>query len=177
MRDDSLTIASDDCAAVDPLLSPFVDGELFGADQSLVERHLEGCARCRAAVEAYREWGVLFRETVASEAARDLSAISWPRDAAPTTQEAIARLTPRGGVFYDVARWLHPWPVFAGATLLVALIIGVGLVRAPAPERLVEIDRLDAAGSVMVFTADGGRTAIIWLSETEKPSDAELTPT
>lgn len=177
MSDEPVMIASDDCEAVDPFLSAFVDGELFGADRSAVERHLAGCGRCRSAVDAYREWGAVLRETVASEAATDLSRIAWPRDAASDPQREAARLTPRGRVLYDVARWLHPWPVFAGAAALVALIIGVGVLRAPVPERVVEIDRLDAAGSVMVFTADGGRTAIIWLSETEEPSDPALTPT
>lgn len=180
MTDEPVMIASDDCDAVDPFLSAFVDGELFGTDRSMVERHLAGCGRCRAAVAAYREWGTALRETVASEATRDLSAIAWPPAAAPAARRDAPRLTHRGRLFYDVARWAHPWPVFAGAVALVALIIGVGLGvglwRAPVPERLVEIDRLDAAGSVMVFTTDGGRTAIIWLSETEEPSDPGLTP-
>jgi hypothetical protein len=85
-------------------------------------------------------------------------------------------LTPRRRLFYDVARWSHPWPVFAGAAALVALIVGVGLWTPVVPERLVEIDWLDAAGPVMVFTADEGRTAIIWLSEPDERSTPEPTP-
>jgi len=174
MTDEPVMIASDDCDAVDPFLSAFADGELSQGDRLVVERHLSGCARCRAAVASFREWGAILRETAASEATRDLSAIGWPP--APVAGPEAARLTPRGKLFYDVARWAHPWPVFAGAAALVALIIGVGVWRAPVPERLVEIDRLDAVGSVMVLTADGGRTAIIWLSETEEPSDPGATP-
>jgi anti-sigma factor RsiW len=177
MTDDHVMIASDDCDAVDPFLSAFADGELFGADRSTVEQHLAGCVRCRSSVDAYREWGTVLRETVASGAARDLSVITWPPAAAPAARSESPRLTRRGRLFYDVARWAHPWPVFAGAAALVALIIGVGLWRPPLPERVVEIDRLDAAGSVMVFTADGGRTAIIWLSESKEPPAPALTPT
>jgi hypothetical protein len=86
-------------------------------------------------------------------------------------------LTLRGRLLYDVARWSNPWPVFAGAAALVVLLIGIGLWRPPAAERLVEIERLDAAGPVMVFTADEGRTAIIWLSEPEERLTPEPTST
>lgn len=168
-------IAPDDCDAMDQFLSAFADGELLGVDRATVERHLAGCARCRATVNDYREWGTALLETVGTKAARDLSGITWP----PAPVRAPAHpplLTPRRRLFYDVARWSHPWPVFAGAAALVALIIGVGLWRPEAPERLVEIDRLDAAGSVMVFTADEGRTAIIWLSEPEEHFTPEPTP-
>jgi anti-sigma factor RsiW len=177
MTDERVTIASDDCDAVDPFLSAFADGELFGADRLTVERHLVRCGRCRASIDAYREWGAVLRETVESAATRDLSGLAWPPASAPAALRQAPRLTPRGRLFYDVARWAHPWPVFAGAAALVALIIGVGLWRPAAPEPRVEIERLDAAGSVMVFTADGGRTAIIWLSETEERMDPALTPT
>src|SRR5574341_1326783 len=120
MTDDRAMIASEDCDAVEPFLSAFLDGELFGADRATVERHLVGCGRCRAVVEEYRQWG---------------------------------------------------------AALLVALLIGIGLWRPPVPERLVDIERLDAAGPVMVFTADEGRSAIIWLSEPEERPTPEPTST
>lgn len=173
MKDDTLIIASDDCDTVEPFLSAFVDGELRGPERATVDRHLTGCDRCRAVVTEYREWGPALRDTVAAEATRDLSAVTWPRSPAPVRPSPA--LTPRRRVFYDVARWGNPWPVFAGAAALVALIVGIGLWTPADPERLVEIDRIDAAGPVMVFTANQGRTAIIWLSEPEE-SAAESTP-
>lgn len=175
MSPDPIMIAPGDCDALDQFLSAFADGELPGVDRATVERHLAGCARCRATVNAYREWGPALREATATAAARDLSAITWP----PAPAGAPARpspLTPRRRLFYDVARWSHPWPVFAGAAALVALIIGVGLWSPGVPDYRVQIDRLDAAGPVMVFTADEGRTAIIWLSEPEQRLNPEPTP-
>lgn len=170
-------IASDDCDAVEPLLSAYFDGELVGVERAEVERHLAGCRRCRAVVEAYRGWGPALREVVADQAARDLSAVTWPPAAGKAPARPPRTLTLRRGLFYDVARRRNPWPVFAGAAALVALIIGIGVWRPAVPERVVEIERLDAAGPVMVFTADEGRTAIIWLSEPEEGLIPELTST
>ncbi len=168
MTDDRVMVASDDCDAVEPFLSAFLDGEIFGADRATVERHLVGCGRCRALMEEYRAWGPALRGAVERAAVRDLSAITWPPASVRSPASSSRILTPRRVLLYDVARRANPWPVFAGAAALVVLLVAIGLWRPPAPERLVEIDRLDAAGPVMVFTADEGRTAIIWLSEPEQ---------
>jgi anti-sigma factor RsiW len=167
MKDESLMIDFDDCDAIDPYLSAFVDEELFGADRATVEGHLAGCDRCRSVVKDYRGWGVALRDAVEAGSARDLSPVAWPPAPARTQDRSPAALTPRRRLFYDVARWLNPWPVFAGAAALVALVVGIGVWNPTAPDRLVEIERIDAAGPVMVFTANEGRTAIIWLSEPE----------
>ena len=39
-----------DCSSIDPLVTPYVDGELRGADQKAVAQHLRACAPCRARV-------------------------------------------------------------------------------------------------------------------------------
>ncbi len=174
MNPDPTTIAPDDCEALDRHLSAYVDGELPGAERATVERHLADCARCRATADAYRGWGPALRAAMGAEAARDLSAIAWPPG---RPADRPSPLTRRRRLFYDVARWSHPWPVLAGAAALVALIIGVGWWNpATIPERRVEIDRIDADGPVMVFTANEGRTAIIWLSEPDQRLDPEPTP-
>jgi hypothetical protein len=85
-------------------------------------------------------------------------------------------LTPRRRLLYDVARWFNPWPVFAGAAAMVALIVAIGLWRPAIPEALVEIERLDAAGPVMVLTGGDGRTTIIWLVEPEETPQSEAAP-
>ena len=42
------------CADLNEALVDLVDGRLDGAEQRSVERHLEGCANCRALVEDLR---------------------------------------------------------------------------------------------------------------------------
>jgi len=43
-----------DCFAVDPLVTPYVDGELAAADREAVERHINACSPCRARVARER---------------------------------------------------------------------------------------------------------------------------
>jgi anti-sigma factor RsiW len=42
------------CQSVDPLVTPYVDGELAGADRLVVEEHLRACAPCHSRVTAER---------------------------------------------------------------------------------------------------------------------------
>jgi anti-sigma factor RsiW len=160
-------IAMGDCGSVEPWLSAWFDGEVFGDDRARIERHLASCERCRATLDGYRAVRMAIRGATHAAGQRDLSAITWPPRPAPRPVRVEPSLTPRRSLLYDVARWLNPWPVFAGAVALVALIVGIGLWR-PSPDALVEIERLDAAGPVLVLTANDGRTAIIWLSEPEE---------
>ena len=47
-----------DCSSIDPLVTPYVDGELPGADREAVAQHLRACPPCRARViveQAVRE--------------------------------------------------------------------------------------------------------------------------
>jgi len=39
-----------DCSSIDPLVTPYVDGELPGADREAVAQHLRACPPCRARV-------------------------------------------------------------------------------------------------------------------------------
>ena len=41
-----------DCTQLDPLVTPYVDGELAVADRQAVDQHLRACAPCRARVAA-----------------------------------------------------------------------------------------------------------------------------
>jgi anti-sigma factor RsiW len=45
---------SPECEAARPELNAYVDGELALEERTVVERHLEGCADCRAQVELLR---------------------------------------------------------------------------------------------------------------------------
>ena len=40
------------CASIDPLVTPYVDGEIPGADRQVIEQHVRVCAICRARIEA-----------------------------------------------------------------------------------------------------------------------------
>ncbi|MQA31769.1 MAG: hypothetical protein GEU82_18365 [Luteitalea sp.] len=42
------------CTAIEPLVTPYVDGELGAAERQALERHLGGCAPCRSRVGAER---------------------------------------------------------------------------------------------------------------------------
>jgi anti-sigma factor RsiW len=176
MSVDQTMSGSGECDAIDPLLSALVDGEVFGDERELVERHVAGCARCRAVVADYRVMGATLSVATHRAAARDLSAITWPPTPATAPVPAEPGLTPRRRLLYDVARWFNPWPVFAGAAAMVALIVAIGLWRPAIPEALVEIERLDAAGPVMVLTGGDGRTTIIWLVEPEETPQSEAAP-
>src|SRR6185436_13365344 len=39
-----------DCPSIDPLLTPYVDGELPGVEREAVAQHLHACSPCRARV-------------------------------------------------------------------------------------------------------------------------------
>jgi anti-sigma factor RsiW len=49
------------CHIIDPLVTPFVDGELPEADRHLVEDHVRLCAPCRSRIVAEREVHTLIR--------------------------------------------------------------------------------------------------------------------
>lgn len=172
MSVDPTMTGSGECDAVDPWLSAWVDGEVFGDERERVERHVAGCGRCRATVADYRVMGATLRVATQHASTRDLSAIAWP----PRPARVEPSLTPRRRLLYDVARGINPWPVFAGAAAMVAFLVGIGLWRPAIPEVLVEIERLDAAGPVMVLTANDGRTAIIWLSDPDDALPSERMP-
>lgn len=52
---------SEDCAAVEPLHSAFIDGELDTAEQVRVETHLGRCERCRHLVDSLRATRAVLR--------------------------------------------------------------------------------------------------------------------
>ena len=50
-----------DCHQIDPLVTPFVDGDITPADRSLVDRHLQACGACRGRVNAEQAVHALLR--------------------------------------------------------------------------------------------------------------------
>jgi anti-sigma factor RsiW len=51
-----------DCDQIDPLVTPFVDGDITPADRHLVDRHLQACLACRSRVNAEQAVHALLRE-------------------------------------------------------------------------------------------------------------------
>src|SRR5438552_16144473 len=49
------------CKSLDPLVTPYIDGELTGGDRSAVDAHLRACAPCHSRVAAERATHELIR--------------------------------------------------------------------------------------------------------------------
>jgi len=77
------------CDRIDPLVTPFIDGELPDADRRAVEAHLRACPPCHSRVAAEREVHALIRAR-----APVLNGADAP-DALHATCWDIARLQPR----------------------------------------------------------------------------------
>jgi anti-sigma factor RsiW len=85
------------CRKIDPLVTPFIDGELPDPDRRDVEEHLSACPPCHSRIVAEREVHELIRARVPAikktEAPDSLHAKCWeiarlkpqPSDAAPRT--------------------------------------------------------------------------------------------
>ena len=44
-----------DCASIQELLSPYLDGETTATETKAVQEHLQNCADCRAELESLRK--------------------------------------------------------------------------------------------------------------------------
>ena len=62
------------CQAAEPLLEPFVDGELPMAEQVAVESHLRWCRVCEARVDDFRLIGTSMRGVAHAALAHDSAA-------------------------------------------------------------------------------------------------------
>ncbi len=105
------------CADLNQALVDLVDGRLDGARQRNVERHLEGCANCRALVDDLRS----IRAAAFMLDRREPRADTWAK-----VQAAIAaEPAPRAKLLAMPGR--SNWPVWLGAAaaLLLATVIGL----------------------------------------------------
>jgi anti-sigma factor RsiW len=88
-----------DCCQIDPLVTPFIDGQLPDQDRRAVEEHLRVCPPCRSRVVAEREVHALIRARVPA-----LNKTGAP-DALHARCWEIARLKPQPA---DAARPVTP---------------------------------------------------------------------
>jgi anti-sigma factor RsiW len=92
------------CYTIDPLVTPFIDGELPDLDRRTVEAHLRVCPACHSRVVAEREARELVRARVPAlsriEAPDALHAKCWElaRFTPKAADEAARAMTPRIGV-------------------------------------------------------------------------------
>jgi anti-sigma factor RsiW len=107
------------CQKIDPLVTPFVDGELPDNDRRAVEEHLRACPPCHSRVVAEREVHALIRDKkpalCKAEAPDALHARCWE----------LARLAPRADAAPSLAtpvalpRRLAPYALAASLALVV----------------------------------------------------------
>jgi len=112
------------CSVIDPLVTPYVDGELQGAERAALEQHLQGCPPCDQRVRAERAMRALLqarRPSLCDHAAPPLLRaacirLTAGRDA--PASRAAARSMRWSGRFAS-ARRLEPLAIAAVLVLLV----------------------------------------------------------
>jgi anti-sigma factor RsiW len=93
------------CHAIDPLVTPFVDGELPDADRRLVEDHVRACVPCHSRVAAERAVHALVRARCAALVA------SRAPDPLRAACAEIARQPPRAAAGAPPERFARPLAV------------------------------------------------------------------
>jgi len=116
-----------DCSFIDPLVTPYVDGELPGADREAVAQHLRACPPCRARViveQAVRDLVHARKPALRRERASDLlRATCAAHSARSIAGGRLARASSPGGTV--PARWRRLAPLALAATLV--LLAGASL--------------------------------------------------
>ena len=104
-----------DCHQIDPLVTPFVDGDITPADRHLVDRHLQACHACRNQVSAEQAIHALLRARRSVLAAADVPpglrvrlaslgrSIAAPAPAARSWQDRVMPLALAASLVFVVA--------------------------------------------------------------------------
>jgi anti-sigma factor RsiW len=103
-----------DCHSIDPLVTPYVDGDIDETDRDLVERHLNACRPCRGRVHAEQAVHALIRTRRAA-----LGSDPVP----PALRARCASLGSSRGLLLRAPTWrarLMPFSLAAGLVLVVA---------------------------------------------------------
>jgi hypothetical protein len=86
-----------DCAAVQPLLSPFLDGELDGPDHDGVTAHLDRCVACQRRLRELQDINDIWSAAAPPEPSED----AWQN-----VERKLARLEGAGQRHFRLRRWL-----------------------------------------------------------------------
>ena len=121
------------CHSIDPLVTPFVDGQLTGADAQAVEEHLRLCAPCHSRVTAERAVHDLMRaqhsglcQAQAPDALHLRCASFAARNSQPATNVAEPRtVNPEPRIPNPQAQVPSTWPVRFAPYALAASLVGV----------------------------------------------------
>jgi anti-sigma factor RsiW len=118
------------CSSIDPLVTPYIDGELGSADRQLVDQHLTRCALCRSRVAAEQSVRDLMHERKPALCHSHAPAILRSHCAAAArfntaaTKSRASDVAPRGWT-----AWLAP---LGAAASLVVIVGGAFLYQATA---------------------------------------------
>jgi anti-sigma factor RsiW len=123
------------CHIIDPLVTPFVDGEIAEGDRRIVEEHLRACPPCHSRVVAERAVHTIIRERAeALKAPAPVALRARCRGLAARTAESIDRATPRGGALWGAfaprGAWASRAAPLALAASLTAVVGGAFLIQA-----------------------------------------------
>jgi anti-sigma factor RsiW len=118
-----------DCSFIDPLVTPYVDGELPGADREAVAQHLRACPPCRARViieQAVRDLVHARKPSLQRDRASDLlrAKCAAQSERSIAGGRGAAASAPGGTV---AARWRTLAPLTLASTLV--LVAGASLYR------------------------------------------------
>lgn len=154
---------SPDCESIDPLITPYVDGQLDEPDRRSVDEHMQACPPCQSRIAAERAVHDLIhasRNTLASECApRTLHArcselATGARDVADGARgsraAADARLKPRA----PLAAWRSRLAPLAAAASLVLIVGAAFLYQLTSSSARVMAAEL-AADHVKCFALNG----------------------
>src|SRR5688572_2860474 len=119
-----------DCSQIDPLVTPFVDGELNAADRQTIADHLGVCARCHSRVQAEQAVHRVLHARKTTLASEQPPAVLRERCAGLVRGAALAhdaRRAPGGIAAAISSSRLVPFALAAG---LVAIVGGAFVYRA-----------------------------------------------
>lgn len=105
-----------DCTSIDPLVTPYLDGELAPSERQLVDRHLRLCGSCHGRVAAERE----VRELIAARR----PALGSDR-ASATLRRKCSQLAKKGSDPSSAARAGLSWRMRLAPLALAASLVGV----------------------------------------------------
>ena len=135
------------CQIIDPLVTPFVDGELADADRVAVEEHLRVCSPCHSRVVAERAVHTIIRaraETLRAPAPSPLHARCREIAARGAAADRAAVPGVSWGGFIPRRAWTARVAPFALAASLIVIVAGAFVIQATRRSEVVLAAELTA---------------------------------
>jgi hypothetical protein len=123
------------CRAVRRAISPFVDGELSGAERLTVARHLDACPECASLVQATVEIGDALRASAAADRRLPSFAGMTANVVSRTRAESAQSWRARIEKACDGWHWAIVGSGALAATFVSTVLVSAILAFGPAPER------------------------------------------